>query len=204
MTPPLLQYLESLGYKIFTNQLYDLNIVGIRNRRGKPDVFDDTMAVVYKDHQGWVQRMWPITTDPGLYYLMNEDKQLNPAGTAILKEGQYRSTYQIGPHGSAGYEALVQTGNTVTVWRDNDHDHELDYKVNPETGWFGINIHAASSSPYSGDSTTSKVGAWSGGCQVFQNESDFREFMAICKHQIEHHPTWTKFTYTLVKSPKYR
>lgn len=201
MLPPLLEYVKSLGHAVFTNGLYNLNIIGIRKRDGTPDAFDDMMAVVYKDEEGWVQRMWPITTDPGLYYLMNEDKQLNPAGTAILKAGQYRGAYKIGPHGRTKYEALVQYGGKVTVWRDNDHDAELDYGVDPATGWFGINIHASSMSPYQGDSTTSKVGPWSGGCQVFQNESDFREFMELCKAQIKEHPTWTKFTYTLVYEP---
>ena len=201
MLPPLLRRVKSLGHEVFTEGLYNLNIIGIRNRKGTPDAFDDMMAVVYKDEEGWVQRMWPITTDPGLYYLMSEDTQLNPAGTAILKAGQYKGVYKIGPHGSTKYEALVQQGGEVTVWRDNNHDSELNYGVDPATGWFGINIHASSMSPYEGTTTSSKVGKWSAGGQVFQNESDFREFMALCKRQIKEHPTWTKFTYTLIRGP---
>ena len=197
----ILDYVKSLGHKVFTTGLYNLNIVGVRTPNGVPDAFDDWIVVAYQDGGGWVCRWWPITTDPGLYYLMSEDRQLNPNGTAILKEGQYRGVYKIDLHGSSQYEALCQRNGDVTVWRDNDHDNEIDYGVDPVTGSFGINIHASSMSPYSGSDSASEVGAWSGGCQVFQNESDFREFMALCKLQQKHHPTWDTYTYTLVSAP---
>lgn len=198
MLPPVLQAVERLGHAVFVNGDYNLNIIGIRAENGTPDAFDDLMCVAYKTNGAWICRYWPITTDPGLYYLMNPDKQLNPAGTAILKPGQYRGAYGIGLHGRTKYEALTQQHGEVTVWRDNDHDTELDYGVNPDKGWFGINIHASDMSPYDGSKTSTKVGAWSGGCQVFQREVDFRAFMVLCKKQVEAHPTWTKFTYTLI------
>lgn len=200
MLPPLLQHLNKLNYAIFTKNFYDLNIVGIRNLNGKIDAFDDLIAVVYKSPRGWHQRMWPATTDPGAYYLLDQAGKANPKGTAILKKGQYRSVYEIGTHGSTKYKALVQTGREVTVWRDRNLDKNLDYK-NPDTGYFGINIHASSSSPYSGNKVTNKVGVWSAGCQVFQEEVHFREFMNLCEMQIKYHPTWTKFTYTLIERP---
>lgn len=203
MLPPLLQALERLGYAVFTDGDYNLNIIGIRRDNGQPDAFDDLICVVYKAADQWLTRCWAATTDPGLYYLMSADRQLNPAGTAILKPGQYRGVYGIGLHGRTKYEALTQQHGRVTVWRDNDHDAELDYGVSPETGYFGINIHASDMSPYEGDKTSSKVGAWSGGCQVYQREADFRSFMTICRKQLTVRG-WDRFTYTLIAEGQLR
>lgn len=202
MLPPLLQAIERLGYAVFTRGDYNLNIIGIRKSNGTPDAFDDLMCVVYREEGSWVMRCWPITTDPGLYYMMDKDKQLNPAGTAILVPGQYRSTWGIGPHGRTKYLALTQQYGTVKVYRDNDHDAEHDYDVAVEEGWFGINIHASDMSPYSGDKITEKVGAWSGGCQVFQKERDFRAFMKLAEASAELYGP--KFTYTLITQDQLR
>lgn len=203
MLPTILQYVRDLGHAVFTEGLYNLNLIGIRTRKGTPDAFDDWMVVAYKDEDGWVERWWPITTEPGLYYLENRSKWYGDAGVAILVPGQYRSVYQIGPHGRTKYEALVQWNGAVRIYRDADLDAEHDY--NPEsireTSTAGINIHASTMSPYEGNETKSTVGAWSAGCQVFQNESDFAAFMALCKKQKEYHPTWEFYTYTLVLAP---
>jgi hypothetical protein len=198
--PMLLEHVQSLGHKVFTTGLYNLNLVGVRTRDGVADAFDDWMVVIYQDEAGWVERWWPITTDPGLYYLANKEKWYGPAGVAILVPGQYRNVYKIDLHGRTKYEALCQRNGAVRIYRDGDLDNVLDYDeatIKSGTG-IGINIHASTMSPYEGDTTTQKVGAWSAGCQVFQNESDFRAFMGTCKKQIEHHPTWTTFTYTLI------
>lgn len=200
MLPPILQAVRHKGYAVFTEGDYNLNIVGIRNSDGAPGTFDDLMCIAYRVGGNWECHFWPCTTDPGLYYLTSKAKQLNPKGTAILKEGQYRGVYAVGKHGQSQYEALTQQHGPVTVWRDRDHDDEIDYYVNPDSGWFGINIHAASMTPYKGDSAPRRVGAWSAGCQVIQHERHFREFMALVHRQIVEHPTWKKFTYTLIGS----
>jgi hypothetical protein len=203
MLPPLLHALERLGYAVFTDGDYNLNLVGIRKSNGTPDAFDDLLCVVYRVRGAWVERCWPITTDPGLYYLMSKDKQLNPAGTAILVPGQYRATWGIGLHGSTKYEALTQQYGTVKVYRDGDLDAECDYDVAIDEGWFGINIHAADMSPYQGNGSRDKVGAWSAGCQVFQNEADFRAFMRLCKQQVAA-GKGSRFTYTLITEDQLR
>ena len=65
MIPLLLKKVQAKGYRIFTNGQYNVNIIGIRHR-GKPNQFDDTIALVYRDETGgWVQREFSCTTDPG-------------------------------------------------------------------------------------------------------------------------------------------
>jgi hypothetical protein len=189
----ILSRVEQLGYKVFTNGKYNLNVIGIRKSEGQANIFDDELHLIYKDESGWVDRWWTITTDPGHYYLMSEDKQLNPAGTAILVPGQYRGVYKISRHGKSRYEALCQRNGKVKVWRDGNLDDQVDYGDNEEEGYFGINIHAASSSPYKRDQVKDEVGVWSAGCQVFKSTIDFRSFMKIVRKQ-----TSKAYTYTLL------
>jgi len=198
MIHPILDRVRKLGYAVFTNGDWNLNIVGIRKAHGAVDKYDDWLHVVFKQGGQWVNRFWQITTDPGLYYLTSKDRQLNPAGTAVLVPGQYRGAYKIDKHGKSRYEALCQRSGTVNVFRDNTHDSVVDYGVNEESGYFGINIHASSMSPYTRSQESETVGAWSGGCQVFKKSNpDFREFMKLCRKQVKERG-WDTFTYTLL------
>ena len=88
MRPFLLDYVESLGHTVFESGEYNLNIIGIRHR-GRPNEFDDIIALVYRDETGgWVQREFTCTTDPGSYWTENPG---NVNGTAVLCPGQYKS-----------------------------------------------------------------------------------------------------------------
>tara|TARA_R110002110_G_scaffold316231_1_gene529222 strand:- start:5046 stop:5603 length:558 start_codon:yes stop_codon:yes gene_type:complete len=184
MTPYLLDYVASLGHAVFTNGEYNLNIIGIRSADDSANTFNDRICVVYKDDQGWVTRTWECTTDPGTYY---REKPINVNGTAILVPGQYRGAYKLGRH-RGKYEALVQTGGRVKVYRDNNKDEILDVDENTVMdGYFGINIHKAGLNSVN-------VDKWSAGCQVFKSAVDFDEFIRLCKMQ-----TWDTFTYTLIE-----
>ena len=199
MLHPILAHVKSLGHAVFTTGVFNLNIIGVRKSQGTPNAFDDHLHVLYRDTSGqWVNKWWPITTDPGLYYMMSKDRQLNPAGTAILAPGQYRGVYKVSRHGKSRYEALCQRNGSVRVFRDGNHDDQHDH-VNPQSGSsLGINIHAASSSPYKRDQVKDAVGVWSAGCQVFAETKHFRSFMQTVRAQTKHNPTWDTFTYTLV------
>jgi hypothetical protein len=200
LLPPILVAMKKKNYVVFTKGDYNLNIFGIRAKNPRAGKFDDLLGVCYKDGGAWVTKLWNVTTDPGTYYLADKDKWLNPKGVAILVPGQYRSAYKIGLHGKTKYEALVQSGGEVKVYRDTDLDTILDYKPHSaETGWFGINIHASSSTPYTGsdsDRAYGSVGAWSAGCQVFARDKDFREFMKLAKESKVRYGD--SFTYTLL------
>lgn len=199
--PYILEVVQKAGYSIFTDGLFNLNIIGIRSKKNAPDAFDDWMVVAYKDAQGWVERWWPITTEPGLYYLQNKAKWYGPEGVAVLVPGQYRSVYKIDMH-AGKYEALCQRNGAVRLYRDANLDTIVDY--NPATvissSASGINIHASTSTPYDGDVTQTKIGPWSAGCQVFASEADFRAFMELCKKQFAVRG-WKTFTYTLILEP---
>ena len=190
MRPVLLDIVDSLGHAVFENGVYNLNIIGIRSKTNEVNKFDDRICVVFRDELGWITRTWPCTTDPGIYWL---DNPSNVTGTAILVPGQYRGVYKIGKH-RGQYDALVQKGGAVKVYRDANKDEVLD--MDPDTeqeGFFGINIHKA------GEHST-EVNKWSAGCQVFANKDDFEEFMSICYAA---RTKWgDSFTYTLIDEPE--
>lgn len=177
------------GYKVFLldNRALNLNIVGWRNREGRVDRFDDVLSVYWEGRDfEWYQKSWPITTKPGIPWLLNPE---NEDGTAILAPGQYEQAYEVGLHKGTS-PALVQV-EPVAVYRDNNWDGLID--LNPDTiekGMFGINIHKAG--------IISKiVGVSSAGCQVFQKSADFDDFMALCGKASSY---WgNRFTYTLLE-----
>jgi|GEM_PF-417948 len=186
----LIGILEQNGHQVFKSDQrpYNLNIVGIRNENATPNAFDDELCVFWNYKNQWTLKKFKATTDPGLTYLLDP---LSEAGTAILKEGQYRGAYKLGLHRNK-YTALVQAA-PVTVIRDFNRDDKLDFRTGVEqTGFFGINIHRASAS---GESTL--VNKWSAGCQVLANIQEYNEFIRLCKDATAE---WgEKLTYTLIR-----
>lgn len=179
--------IRDYGYLLNT-QPYQLNIVGLRSRSTQSNQFDDEIHVFYtKDDGKWDYHVFPATTDPGTYWLNNPSY---PQGTAILAQGQYKNAYALGRHKNM-YDALVQV-EPVTVIRDYDRNAILDFRNGEKyTGTFGINIHRAEKS-----GTTSLIGKYSAGCQVFQNADDFAKFMQLCR---QHENLYgNRFTYTLI------
>jgi hypothetical protein len=186
---------EGKGYKYFhdnSNKSYDVNIIGIRNSGTKGRVtnaFDDTITISYKIDGEWQYHEFDCTTDPGAHWVEN---LLNPDGVAILKPGQYRGSHKIRLH-QGKYEALGQK-SPVTVYRDKNLNEVYDYD-NAATGIYGINIHRATSK--SGGKSI-RVDKWSAGCQVIARNSDFNEFMDICRKAKDIHGN--SFSYTLLES----
>lgn len=176
------------GHLLFKTGTYNLNIIGIRSRENKPDVFDDVLCLIYKNEFGDLMvDIFECTTDPGLFWLR---KPLNVKGTAILKEGQYRSAYKLGKH--KGKTALVQV-QIVEVYRDRNRDGTFDM-MNTEKGLFGINIHRAIDNKIA--DVTKRVGKWSAGCTVIADIDKFKYFMRICKRAAKKYGN--RFTYTLI------
>jgi len=191
----LLFMMKKNGYVVYTKP-FQLNIVSVRSKSTIPNKFDDWLYAFWKDEKGkWVGRNYPITTDPGTYYLKNR-AFLDKLGTAILKEGQYVDTYKLALH-LGKYLAVCERLGPVTVYRDYDRDAILDFNNGREaTGYFGINIHRAKN-----NTVTNDVESWSAGCQVFQDSKDFDDFIRLAQ---KHEKLYgNKFTYTLFDERAY-
>ncbi|HYG53133.1 MAG TPA: hypothetical protein VD905_19675 [Flavobacteriales bacterium] len=179
--------LSEKSFVLYTRP-YELNIVGLRGNSTVPNRFDDQIHVFYKTGPvAWNYHVYNATTDPGTYWLKNPMMQ---KGTAILEQGQYLNCYALGMH-RGEYNALVQVGPVVVI-RDYDRDAVLDFfNGSRDKGYHGINIHRASV-----NGTTKYVDKYSAGCQVFENASDFNQFIRLCG---EHSTRYgNRFTYTLL------
>ena len=188
--PVVLQRCADLGYKVFTDEI-DLNIVAIRSADQAPNVFDDLLTISYRKGGQWYTRSWSCTTDPGLYHLHNPGRL---EGTAALCPGQYRSSHTLGKH-RGRYTALTQCG-PVRVFRDpsgGDY-HALGEGSTIDEGLFAIAIHRASATRAS-----TQVDRWSAGCIVLSDPDDFAEVIKLAKAQVRTHPTWTRYSLTLLE-----
>ena len=188
--------MSSKGYKYFTSNNYDVNIIGVRNSKTKGRVtnaFDDTLTLSYKDEEGnWNYHEFDCTTDPGTHWV--ENVLLHEDGVAILAPGQYRKSHKIGLH-QGKYEALRQK-ELVTVYRDDNRDSYYDLKESSKAeGIYGINIHRATGKT-GGKST--RIDKWSAGCQVIASNDDFKFLMEVANRAAR---IWgNSFTYTLLES----
>lgn len=189
-TKALIDAVEKLGHSVFKGDTkpYNLNIVGIRAIKPATNRFNDLMCVFWKYEGQWNIYKMQCTTLPGLHWLENP---MNPKGCAILKEGQYKSTYSVDKH-NGKYLALCQRLAPVTVYRDDDKDREYDMIASTEQrGMFGINIHRASAYK-----ELERVNKNSAGCQVIQDPNEYEIHMDIVKKAAE---VWgNSFTYTLI------
>ena len=181
------EILKDYGFTLYTKP-YQLNIVGLRSKNVNSNSFDDEIHVFYtKDDGKWNYHVFPITTDPGTFWLNNPSY---PQGTAILAQGQYLDSYALGLH-KGEYEALVQV-RAVSVIRDYDRNAILDFNNGTrQTGLFGINIHRAKRV---GETTT--IDKYSAGCQVFKDAEHFQAFIQMCKLHAKLYGN--SFTYTLI------
>lgn len=179
--------LRHKDFEIYTRP-YELNIVGLRSKSVEPNRFDDEIHVFYKvSTLNWQYHIFRATTDPGTFWLR---QPMQPQGTAILSEGQYRGAYSLGLH-QGKYLALVQSGR-VTIIRDYNRDAVLDFNNGQKTtGLYGINVHRANA-----QGVTKAVDRNSAGCQVFENVKDFDLFIGLCQKHKQLYGN--HFTYSLI------
>lgn len=184
--------MTSRNYRIFDNAKgFDLNIVGVRSAETRANAFDDWLTVSYKDaaHGDWAFYAFACTTDPGLSHLENLS---HPDGTAVLKEGQYRSSHMIRKH-NGQYDAICQKpGFKLTTYRDRNQDGTIDRESDRIfTNATGINIHRANRLRRS-----TQVDRWSAGCQVIADPTDFDVLMTLARRAKQIYGNG--FTYTLL------
>ena len=179
---------ENAGYKFFTGEL-NINMIGIRSSKHEVDNWDDFFILCWQENGEnlvWVNDRY--TTDPGIYYM--QQQILSPKGCGILVPGQYRGVWKIGHHGAAQYEAFVQIGNTVKVYRDRNKDNVMDFdSATIEEGWFGCNQHHGYESAHVGNNSAM--------CQVHQHKKDLDFVLSKAKQNIAA-GNGDSFTYTLL------
>jgi len=176
------------GYRFFDDGAYNVNLFGIRSKDRTADIFNDTLGIAYRDEFNQPNiLLFKATTDPGSYFL--NFKMGNKEGTAILVPGQYSSCFKIGMH--KGYEALIQSNKAkFKVWRDCDQDGKLTIGGMIYDDVTGLNVHTTSFI-----NEIEKVGAYSAGCQVIQNDKDLQIFLSVIKRSAEIYGDY--FSYTL-------
>ena len=164
-----------LGYVWFDQGVCNLNAIAVRRLPGTPDAFDDVLTATWREPDGsWRTAAWSCTTDPGLYWLRNPSRV---EGTAVLCPGQYRGAWVIGRH-HAHYPALTQT-RSVCVWRDRNRNGVVNREGPRHSGYYGINVHAASLDPFhdwDDIPPRASVGRWSAGCLVLPSSHDYRQW----------------------------
>lgn len=141
-----------------------------------PNEFNDIRTVLsYVNGKPTIVGIWEATTEPGRKYTFSP---INPNGAARIALGYHKDVWQVGTHMASkpsGHEALVQTGDEVTVYRDLNKDFKRDGDK-PDTGWFGINQHWGYDLP-KGD-----IGGASAGCLVGRTKAGHQQFMTILKN----------------------
>lgn len=160
------------GYN-FTIAEGQLNMIGVRSSMRQVDNWDDFFCLLWIE--GGKKMIWVddnFTTDPGIYYM--QTKLLNPAGCGILAEGQHKHIWNIGVHGTNKYEAFVQTGGKVCVYRDRNKDNYMDF--DPKTikcDFYGCNQHHGYD--------VLKVNNNSAMCQVHKYKKDLAYVLSLAK-----------------------
>jgi hypothetical protein len=178
-TPPMKNATKAAVFNDFSEKIKKQNpwgqckdnslvIIGKRSPERQANKFDDTFYLCRAKNGNFeIIDYFPITTDPGIYYLQHP---MRPEGCAIMEQGIYVNAYARGLH--FGREAFVQVGK-IRVYRDNNKNNILD--MDPETlqeGLFAINIHEQ----FQVDEV---IGPDSAGCWVFLHKSDLQRAQKI-------------------------
>lgn len=177
--------LKKLDFPLFKGA-WNLNLIGVRSNNRDENQFNDVLCVLFQVDGKQHCYQFDMTADPGIFYRENP---INVNGTAQVVPGHYRSCWKIGTH-RGQYKALIQVGD-MTVYRDNNHNAELDGTDDTQTGLFGINLHRANP-----NSLSTQVDRWSAGCQVIADPVDFELLMALVKKSAQFYGD--KLSYTLL------
>ena len=163
-------------------------ILGVRSNEDKPNYFDDKFYIF--EGKKFIMVMTG-TTNPGLSILKNFEKY-NSIGSAIPKaDNWYYNLWIYGLH-RGRIPALLQRGNKISVYRDNNRDDKSDESGKLYAGYFGINFHLNS---YNLKDKIKKIfiNSWSAGCQVPNDPIKYVALMDYFKDKDE------KVTYCLIK-----
>ena len=159
------------GWTVFGGA-WNVTAFGLRSAVKECDAFDDVLGMRAEDSTGAV-RLWlaPATTDPGRTYL---ESPMRADGTAVLGEGKHSGLWVPGYH--KGRPALVSTRVTFG-WRDANRDRIVDRTGKRYDNLAGIYLHGTR------DRDGGKVGPFSAGCQVTDEQADAEQFVELVVRQ---------------------
>ena len=161
----------------------EIFLVGIREKldvkKKEGDKFIDKIAVIDPSKPNEVPASYQITTTPSVVYYGDPNRVLNKDGVAIMDPGVVE--YKIGMHHASSpsaHEALIQASESE-IQRFKVNTKEID-TYNPDDsnkikGIYGLNIHRSSKV------RGACVAAYSAGCQVFADGTDFDKFLSTMK-----------------------
>jgi len=144
-------------------EIKPVNIVGFRDE-SNPDMWNDLIVI----NIGNKIIVCNATTDPGKYYTENP---LHEGGAAHLINGYYSEIWVNGLH-RGKYDALVQRGKKIKVWRDKNKNYKNDDN-NEYIKLSGINLHHGNSKK-----TIERASA---GCQVIRLKKIFFDIIENIK-----------------------
>ena len=134
------------------------------------NAFDDVRCVIsFVDGKPKLLGVWEATIETGTYYTDHPIAE-DGHGAAMIAFGKQKA-WQVGDH--RGYDALVQTGGPVLIYRDDNRDYKRTGE--PMSGFWGINQHHAYNAP------KDNIGYNSAGCLVGRTISGHEEFMRIVR-----------------------
>ena len=189
MLPKILERIKAMGYPVFENGDYDINLIGVRSPNRIAGAFDDKIHMCFKIDGMWQEYAFEATTDPSEHWLKNG----RSIGTAIMCGGHWKGLWALGKH-RGRYDALVQV-RPCSVYRDANKDNILDLDTSTiiKESLVGLNCHRAHSIR-----EIEVIGPYSAGCQVIRKPSDFDLLIQFCKRQKQMRG-WNSFSYTLIE-----
>jgi hypothetical protein len=122
------------GYKFFDVGDYNLNFIWNRVDYKITNKFTDFLYVLYRVNNIPTVLTIPATTKPGYYGSIDSPVTVDGiTGTAIIKEGQYRGSWDFvdSYSGFSSYPYFKQVG-LVDYYRDGDKDWVIDCDEGPD------------------------------------------------------------------------
>jgi hypothetical protein len=147
--------------------------IGVRSRADVPDAFDDKFYLAEaKGNLVKFHMATSCTTHPGVDVLKNFRTKFNKAGAAVLvADNIVYNSHIYGRH--KDYPAYRQNkGFPYTRDQDGDSKAETFGPVLNDIIW--SNIHHAKD-----EGISVRIGNWSAGCTVLNNDDHFERFMSI-------------------------
>lgn len=130
-------FYEEINFPI-REKPFQINLLGVRSAKvtGK---YSDTIICFFTNSKGDIYwRQYPASTVPTGYWLLNP---MQKKGCAILATGYHKDIWVDGLH-NGKYPGFLQRGGTVTIYRDNSVDMNIDLDPSSkEVGMFGVNFH---------------------------------------------------------------